>query len=108
MIDEEVRVLVDTAYKRTLALVEEKKHLIEAMAQGLLDKEVLQRHDLVTILGEPFTSENPQNIDILNKGFNLDDFPKIETSSESESPETPDEPETPDDEEIRPAFPLAT
>ena len=69
MIDEEVRVLVDTAYKRTLALVEEKKHLIEAMAQGLLDKEVLQRHDLVTILGErPFTSENPQNIDILNKG----------------------------------------
>merc|ERR1719163_1189563 len=105
MIDEEVRVLVDTAYKRTLALVEEKKHLIEAMAQGLLDKEVLQRHDLVTILGErPFTSENPQNIDILNKGFNLDDFPKIETSSESESPETPDEPETPDDEEIRPAF----
>ena len=55
MIDEEVRLLVDTAYKRTLALVEEKKHLVEAMALGLLDKEVLQRHDLVKLLGErPF------------------------------------------------------
>jgi len=31
---------------------------VEALAQGLLEKEVLQRHDLVTILGDrPFVFE---------------------------------------------------
>jgi len=106
MIDEEVRQLVDTAYRRTVALVEEKKHLVEAMAQGLLDKEVLQRHDLVKILGErPFVSENPQNIDILNEGFKFH-YKTEEEASESE----PTEPEEPEDStgEPNPAFPLAT
>jgi len=104
MIDEEVRLLVDTAYKRTLALVKEKKHLVEAMAQGLLDKEVLQRHDLVKLLGErPFVSENPQNIDILNEGFKMH-YPKTATAPEDETADA-DEPE---DDEPRPAFPLAT
>jgi AFG3 family protein len=104
MIDEEVRLLVDTAYKRTLALVTEKKHLVEAMAQGLLDKEVLQRHDLVKLLGDrPFVSENPQNIDILNEGFKMH-YPKAATTPDDEPAET-DEPE---DDEPSPAFPLAT
>jgi AFG3 family protein len=40
MIDNEVRAFVDLAYKRTLALVEEKKALIEAMSLTLLKKEV--------------------------------------------------------------------
>jgi AFG3 family protein len=40
MIDNEVRAFVDQAYKRTLALVEEKKALIEAMSLTLLKKEV--------------------------------------------------------------------
>jgi len=86
MIDEEVRLLVDTAYKRTLALVEEKKHLVEAMALGLLDKEVLQRHDLVKLLGErPFVSENPQNIDILNEGFTMDNYKVKEVTDGDQS-----------------------
>ena len=34
MIDEEVRDLVDQAYKRTVALVREKKPVVEALAQG--------------------------------------------------------------------------
>ena len=40
MIDEEVRELVDKAYKRTVALVTEKKDLITNMAEALLKKEV--------------------------------------------------------------------
>jgi AFG3 family protein len=109
MIDEEVRLLVDTAYKRTVALVKEKKHLVEAMAQGLLDKEVLQRHDLVQLLGErPFVSENPQNIDILNEGFKFN-YPKTADETEDVEPETPDEPDdSSSNDEPRPAFPLAT
>jgi len=39
MIDNEVRTFVDLAYKRTLALVEEKRSLIEAMSMDLLKKE---------------------------------------------------------------------
>jgi len=70
MIDEEVRELVDKAYLRTVALVREKKAVVESLARALLDKEVLQRHDLVKVLGErPFKYEGQQNIDILNQGF---------------------------------------
>ena len=106
MIDEEVRLLVDKAYQRTVALVEEKKHLVEAMARGLLDKEVLQRHDLVQLLGErPFVSENPQNIDILNEGFKFH-YPKDAEEPDAEEPDA----EEPEDSagEPTPAFPLAT
>ena len=72
--------------------MKEKKHLVEAMAQGLLDKEVLQRHDLVKLLGErPFVSENPQNIDILNEGFKMH-YPKTATAPEDETADA-DEPE---------------
>ena len=38
----QVRAFVDSAYKKTVALVEEKKHLIDAMAKDLLHKEVSQ------------------------------------------------------------------
>jgi AFG3 family protein len=77
MIDEEVRDLVDQAYKRTVALVREKKPVVEALAQGLLEREVLQRHDLVKILGvRPFKYEGQQNIDILNEGFKMPELTK--------------------------------
>ena len=40
LIDNEVRAFVDMAYKRTLAIVEEKRSLIEGMSMDLLKKEV--------------------------------------------------------------------
>lgn len=39
----QVRAFVDSAYKKTVALVEEKKHLIDAMAKDLLHKEVSRK-----------------------------------------------------------------
>lgn len=39
----QVRAFVDSAYKKTVALVEEKKHLIDAMAKDLLHKEVRRK-----------------------------------------------------------------
>ena len=85
MIDEEVRELVDQAYKRTVALVKEKKEAVEALAQGLLEREVLQRHDLVKILGDrPFKYEGQQNIDILNEGFKM---PELTTNAEDDAKE---------------------
>ena len=41
LIDGEVRALVAAAYARTLALLEERRGLVEGMAQALLEKEVL-------------------------------------------------------------------
>jgi AFG3 family protein len=93
MIDEEVRELVDKAYLRTVALVREKKAVVESLAKALLDKEVLQRHDLVKVLGErPFKYEGQQNIDILNQGFRDEKLlPKTPSSSEDAATNDNDE-----------------
>ena len=93
MIDEEVRELVDKAYLRTVALVREKKAVVESLARALLDKEVLQRHDLVKVLGErPFKYEGQQNIDILNQGFRDEKLlPKTPSSSEDAATNDNDE-----------------
>jgi len=52
LVDDEVRSLVNAAYERTQQLLTEKKSLAAALAQRLLEKEVLHRADVVEILGE--------------------------------------------------------
>lgn len=42
MIDDEVRKMVQIAYDRTIALLEEKKTLVTALAETLLQKDVSQ------------------------------------------------------------------
>ncbi|XP_037835742.1 AFG3-like protein 1 [Kryptolebias marmoratus] len=55
LIDQEVRLLVDTAFKRTLQLVVDKKEMVEKVAKCLLDKETLGKADMVELLGpRPF------------------------------------------------------
>ncbi|NME66358.1 ATP-dependent zinc metalloprotease FtsH [Flammeovirga aprica] len=54
-IDDEVKKLIDNAYQRTLALLREHGEALEALAQQLLEKEVLYQSDLVKLIGErPF------------------------------------------------------
>jgi cell division protease FtsH len=54
-IDEEVRLLVDKAYKHTKQLLLEKREPLEILAQELLKKEVLFQQDLETLIGKrPF------------------------------------------------------
>ncbi len=58
-IDEEVRKLIAEAYVRTRQLLLDKKESLEAVAQQLLDKEVLFQSDLVTLLGKrPFAHDS--------------------------------------------------
>ncbi|CAG8478177.1 14518_t:CDS:2 [Gigaspora rosea] len=60
MIDEEVRKLVSLAYEKTMALLTEKKEDVEKVAQLLLSKEVLNREDMISLLGKrPFVEKNP-------------------------------------------------
>jgi len=59
MIDEEVRTLIDTAYKSTQILLEKHKHDVEKVAQLLLEKEVLNRQDMIDLLGpRPFNEKS--------------------------------------------------
>jgi len=79
MVDTEARLLVSTAYASTLAIVEEKREFINAMADLLLEKEVIGLDDIEGLLGpRPFASTGElRNIDRYRKHNNGDhDGPK--------------------------------
>jgi cell division protease FtsH len=52
IIDSEVRVLVDQAYRRTIELLTEKKTEVEKIALALLDREVLHQQDVEDMIGK--------------------------------------------------------
>lgn len=55
LIDREVRLLIEGAFQRTLQLVTEKKDAVEKVAKRLLEKEFLDKADMVELLGtRPF------------------------------------------------------
>ena len=55
MIDNEVRLLIESAYLRTKALLTEKKGDVEKLAKALLEKEVLFQSDVEALIGKrPF------------------------------------------------------
>ncbi|MBY0476396.1 MAG: ATP-dependent zinc metalloprotease FtsH [Chitinophagaceae bacterium] len=55
MIDNEVRLLIDSAYMRTKTLLTEKKADVEILAKALLEKEVLFQSDVEALIGKrPF------------------------------------------------------
>ncbi|MGH0167357.1 UNVERIFIED_CONTAM: hypothetical protein FKN15_078028 [Acipenser sinensis] len=59
LIDDEVRILINTAYKRTQKLLSEKKAEVEKVALRLLEKEVIDKNDMVELLGgRPFTEKS--------------------------------------------------
>ncbi|XP_056453247.1 AFG3-like protein 2 [Gadus chalcogrammus] len=59
LIDSEVRGLINDAYLRTQALLVEKKSDVEKVALRLLEKEVLNKEDMVELLGpRPFAEKS--------------------------------------------------
>lgn len=61
-IDEEVRRIVDEAYKQCKDLLIEKKEQVQLVAEELLRKEMLVRDDLVRLLGKrPFEDKDDFN-----------------------------------------------
>jgi AFG3 family protein len=53
--DEEARNIVENAYQKTLALIREKKHEVETIAQMLLEKETITHDMVMDAIGErPF------------------------------------------------------
>lgn len=60
MIDEEVRKLVDSQYKRAQILLRDKKEELEILANALLEKEVILKSDLERLIG-------PRPIDVIER-----------------------------------------
>ncbi len=55
IIDEEVRGIIDNAYTLTLELLRNKRSAVEILAKELLEKEVLHKSDVETLIGKrPF------------------------------------------------------
>nr|MBP7822151.1 AAA family ATPase [Saprospiraceae bacterium] len=52
-IDEEVRLLIDGQYERAKALLREKREQLNALANRLLEKEVLLKSDVTRLIGPP-------------------------------------------------------
>uniref|UniRef100_A0A0B7BDD0 Peptidase M41 domain-containing protein n=1 Tax=Arion vulgaris TaxID=1028688 RepID=A0A0B7BDD0_9EUPU len=59
LIDEEVRKIVDNAYQRTVELLKKHKDYVEKVALRLLEKEKLDKEDMVELLGKrPFAEKS--------------------------------------------------
>jgi cell division protease FtsH len=52
-IDEEVRTIVDAAFQRTIAILNERRDVLERAARRLLEKETLDEAELAQIVGKP-------------------------------------------------------
>lgn len=63
LIDEEARELIETAYVRTLDLLTEKRNEVELLAKALLEKEVLFKSDVETLIGKRPHEEAPEEED---------------------------------------------
>jgi cell division protease FtsH len=51
IVDEEQQEITDEAFRRAHTLIASNRDLLEALAQGLLDREVLEREDISAIVG---------------------------------------------------------
>jgi cell division protease FtsH len=60
LIDEEVKALIDNVHRRTTELLQEKRDLLEQLAQLLLEQEVLSEKDLILVLGERPYKRHPE------------------------------------------------
>merc|ERR1711936_586565 len=59
LVDQEAKKLISSAMERTMNLLTEKKDLVEKVALRLLEKEVLNREDMIDLLGHrPFAEKS--------------------------------------------------
>lgn len=57
--DDEARAIVDSAYQRTIELIESKKDEVDKIAKLLLEKETITHDDMIDLIGErPFKGDS--------------------------------------------------
>ena len=93
LIDDEVRVISDTQFQRAVDLLKDKREQLDQLAALLLEKEVLQKSDLVQLLGkrqwdteeieetaalaESIQKEKPDEIVVPNNNGEIQDKPTV-------------------------------
>jgi len=89
-IDQEVKAIVKDSYDKVLALLEEKRALVEALALKLIEIETVNHEQIVSILGpRPFASDVYQDF-LKNEHRALkssDDFATAKSTTSQEGPE---------------------
>jgi len=89
IIDEEVGKMVSEAYERSLALIEEKKELVEKLALKLLEVETINHDLLIEILGQrPFQTDSYR--DYLTHALDKA-IPKKDKKADDKSKDDPEE-----------------
>jgi hypothetical protein len=76
-IDAEVRDIVDSAYEQTLAIIEENRDKLEALAQALLENEIIDQDEILEILGldlEDILPEDREKAEKIRKAIRSDHF----------------------------------
>ncbi len=102
IIDEEVSKLIEEQYKRALHLLTENEDKLTALAEKLLESEVIFKEDLVAIFGKRqwgieetplLESEDSEDISTDNADENTADIPTEEAAEISDSSTSDDSPE---------------
>jgi ATP-dependent metalloprotease FtsH len=102
IIDEEVSKLIEEQYKRALNLLTENEDKLTALAEKLLESEVIFKEDLVAIFGKRqwgieetplLESEDSEDIPADNANENTADIPTEEATEISDSSTSDDSPE---------------
>ncbi len=102
IIDEEVSKLIEEQYKRALNLLTENEDKLTALAEKLLESEVIFKEDLVAIFGKRqwgieetplLESEDSEDISTDNADENTDDIPTEEDTETTDSESSDDSPE---------------
>ena len=78
LVDSEVRKMLEEAMERTLHLLREKKDEVERLAELLLEQEVLEREDMVRVLGErPWAEKTSYDDFVVGAGGAEHDTPEL-------------------------------
>ena len=59
-IDDEVRSIVQAAFERTVALLKERREVLEVAARRLLEKETLNEHELLELVDKKVVRWRPR------------------------------------------------
>merc|ERR1711968_283655 len=91
MIDEEVKLIVDAAHERTVALLREHRDKVEIVAQLLLKQEKITAEDVAAAIGErPFDNQYKSGFVVGKTGVKSEEESVPETEVEDEEAEEED------------------
>ena len=91
LIDEEVRQLIDEQYERCKELLRTRNKELHALANALLDKEVLLKSDLEKLIGpRPFENKDEIKLKVEDAANNVSDFEEKAKSNGMEEAEVVD------------------